>query len=158
MVPPEDRYPITIRPTRAQQADCDCAVTYVFGDGSVAGITFSAKGHTFEGVRERFAAHRGDVLVSMDDFKKLVVEVVDRRYVLSLLVRDHGHEGTIRQSYQMVRPTGAVSPGCSVSYVWETGQLFLKTKEALEANTEISIGAHSDTAVMELTDSRLRAA
>ena len=69
MVPPQNRYPIKITPTRWEKSDCDIAVTYLFGDGTVAAITFSAKGHTFEGVRERFSAHRGDVLISLDDFK-----------------------------------------------------------------------------------------
>ncbi|NJL59066.1 MAG: Gfo/Idh/MocA family oxidoreductase, partial [Desulfobacteraceae bacterium] len=75
MVPSEDRYPITIIPTRWEKSDCDIAVSYIFGDGTIAAITFSAKGHTFEGVRERFSAHRGNVLISMDDFKNLTVEV-----------------------------------------------------------------------------------
>ena len=136
LVPPASRYPIVIRPTRAAKSDCDIAVTYTFGDGTIAAITFSAKGHTFEGVRERFAAHRGNVLISMDDFKRLVVEVVDERSVTSLWFRDHGHEQTIRRSYEMVRAGGK---GCSVEYVWETGQLFLKTKEALDDDRVVTI-------------------
>ena len=139
MMTPERRYPIVIRPTRAQQSDCDIAVTYTFGDGSIAAITFSAKGHTFEGVRERFAAHRGNVLISMDDFKNLLVEVVDKKYVTSPLFRDHGHEKNIRNSYEMVRARGEIRQGCAVSYVWETAQLFLKTREALEENRVITL-------------------
>ena len=71
--------PDRIHPTRAEKADSDIAVTYTFGDGSIAAITFSAKGHTFEGVKERFAAHRGNTLITMDDFKTLDVQVVERR-------------------------------------------------------------------------------
>ena len=44
LVPEEHRYPIEINPTRAEKADSDIAVTYTFGDGSIAAITFSAKG------------------------------------------------------------------------------------------------------------------
>jgi predicted dehydrogenase len=138
-VDPEHRYPITIRPTRAAKSDCDIAVTYVFGDGSIAAITFSAKGHTFEGVRERFAAHRGNVLIGMEDFKNLTIEVVDKKKNMRLPFRDHGHEGAIRRSYEMVRPGKEANPGCSASYIWETGQLFLKTKEALENNKTITL-------------------
>jgi len=145
MVAPEDRYPITIRPTRAAKSDCDIAVTYVFGDGSIAAITFSAKGHTFEGVRERFAAHRGNVLIGMEDFKTLTVEVVDKKRKLSLPFRDHGHEGAIRRSYEMVRPRTEPSPGCAASYIWETGQLFLKTKEALENDKAIVLQPYGST-------------
>ena len=74
MVPPEARFPVTIEPTRARQSDCDIALTLRFGDGTIAAITFSAKGHTFEGVRERFAAQRGNVLIWLDDFQTLRID------------------------------------------------------------------------------------
>ena len=48
MIDEKNRYPIKIIPTRSEKADCDISVSYVFGDGSIASITFSAKGHTFE--------------------------------------------------------------------------------------------------------------
>jgi predicted dehydrogenase len=141
MVPPESRYPIKIIPTRAESSDCDLAATYIFGDGSIAAITFSAKGYTFEGVKERFAAHRGNALISLDDFKRLVIEVVDKKHVIRLPFRDHGHEDAIRRSYQMARPNGQAVVGCDVSYVWGTGLLFLKTKEALDTNQTITLTA-----------------
>lgn len=134
MVPPEARYPITIHPTRAEASDCDIAVTYVFGDGSIAAITFSAKGHTFEGVRETFAAHRGNALMALHDFKTLTVEIVDRRIRYRNRFRDHGHEARIRASYEMSRPDAPPAAGATVAYVWETAELFLETREALERN------------------------
>jgi predicted dehydrogenase len=143
LVAPQDRYPLTITPTRGKKSDCDIAVTYTFGDESIAAITFSAKGHTFEGVRERFAAHRGNVLISMDDFKDLTVEVIEKKHKVSPFFRDHGHELNITRSYEMVRPkNGSRAEECSINYVWETGNLFLKTREALESNQEIVIHAY----------------
>jgi predicted dehydrogenase len=140
LVPAEVRYPIRITPTRAEKSDCDIAVTYVFGDGSIAAITFSAKGHTFEGVRERFAAHRGNVLIAMDDFKTLTVEIVDRKKTTSLLFRDHGHQEAIRSSYALVRPRhGKLNPGLTREYVWQTGDLFLRTRESLEQERILTI-------------------
>lgn len=140
LVAPQDRYPLTINPTRGKKSDCDIAVTYTFGDESIAAITFSAKGHTFEGVRERFAAHRGNVLISMDDFRDLTVEIVEKKRKVSPFFRDHGHELNILRSYAMVRPQdGVFAEGCSVDYVWETGNLFLKTREALETDRKIVI-------------------
>ncbi len=142
LVPAEKRHPITITPTRGEKSDCDIAVTYVFGDESIAAITFSAKGHTFEGVRERFAAHRGDVLIAMDDFKDLTIEVVDKKRKVSPLFRDHGHELNIKNSYEMVRPvSGNSQEGCSLDYVWETAELFIKTREALELNEIVTVQA-----------------
>lgn len=139
MVAPENRYPIKIKPTSAEKSDCDIAVTYTFGDGSISAITFSAKGHTFEGVRERFSAHRGNVLISMDDFKNLMVEVLDKKYKTRLFYRDHGHENRICNSYRLSQSSDNNCSGCSTKYVWETGQLFLKTKEALEKDHEITL-------------------
>jgi predicted dehydrogenase len=146
LVSPERRYPIKITPTRSERSDCDIAVTYTFGDGTIAAITFSAMGHTFEGVKERFAAQRGNVMITMDDFKDLVVEVVDKKYVTSSFYRDHGHEVAIRSSYEMVRPSGEPDPGCDVSYIWETAQLFLQTRKALEQNKVITLQPYQELA------------
>ncbi len=73
----------------------------------------------------------------MDDFKNLTVEIVEEKHKLSQMFRDHGHESHIKRSYEMVRPNREPNPGCSVDYVWETGELFLKTKEALEKNEKV---------------------
>lgn len=145
MVPEENRYPIVINPTRAERSDCDIAVTYVFGDGSIAIITFSAKGHTFEGVRESFSAHRGNALMAMSDFKSLTVEIVDKKIVCSPFYRDHGHSGAIEFSYEASKRE---RDGCSISYIWETGELFLKTKEALENRAQITVQAY-DKAILK---------
>ncbi len=144
MIPVEGRYPITITPTRGEKSDCDIAVTYTFSDGSIAVITFSAKGHTFEGVRESFCAHRGDVLISMADFGKMEIEVVDKKKKYRPFFRDHGHSGAIEKSYKMSPREGKQFRGESVQYVWETGELFLKTKVALESRKIITLEGRSD--------------
>ena len=137
MVQPSDRFPIEINPTRGVEKGADIAVTYTFGDGTIAAITFSAKGHTFEGVKERFSAHRGNVLIVMDDFRTLDVHLGVRRHRIHKHHRDHGHEQMIRRSYELGRaPRGR---GCISAYVWETGQLFLKTKEAVEQSRPITV-------------------
>jgi predicted dehydrogenase len=137
LVPPEKRFPIRITPTRARRPDCDMAVTYLFGDGTVAALTFSAKGDTFEGVRERFSAQRGNVLIAMDDFQRLTIEEGVKKRRISPWFRDHGHERRVCASYGMVSPGS--SPGCSIAYVWESAQLFLKTKQSLEENRPVIV-------------------
>jgi len=144
MVPPEGRYPIVINPTVWEKADCDIAVTFTFGDGTIAAITFSAKGHTFEGVRERFAGHKGNLLADLEDFRSLRVDVFDKIVKKKLCVRDHGHERCVRRSYAMVRPKGAASLGSPLSYIWETGDLVLKTKQSLEQKKKITVEPFSD--------------
>jgi predicted dehydrogenase len=139
MMPPERRFPIRIIPTRSAKSDCDIAVTYVFGDGSIAAITFSAKGHAFEGVKERYAAHRGNTLIAMDDFQKLVMDVGADKQSWSPRTRDHGHEASIRRSYATA--ADPASRGLDTAYVWEAGQLFLRTKEALESSSPLVLAA-----------------
>jgi predicted dehydrogenase len=130
------RYPIRIRPTSNRPLDADLVVSYVFGDGSLAAIAFSAKGHTFEGVREHLEAQRGNLLLSLSDFKRLDADIVEHRERRRLLFRDHGHEATIRRSYALSGRAGRAAEGCTVQYLWETGELFLKTKEAVEQGSE----------------------
>ena len=144
MTGPATRFPVTITPTRAERSDCDIAVTYLFGDGTIAAITFSAKGHTFEGVRESLAAHRGDVLVAMSDFKHLVIENVARKERNRRLFRDHGHERTIKTSYGMSERGGATFGGSGVAYVWETAELFLGTKQALAQRRQVTLEPFTD--------------
>jgi predicted dehydrogenase len=129
---PAARYPLRIHPTRGEKSDTDIAVSYLFGDGTIGIITFSAKGHTFEGVRESFSAHRGNVLIAMSDFKQMCIEDVARKERNHALFRDHGHEESIRRSYAMSSRGDASFGGCAVDYVWETAELFLATREALE--------------------------
>jgi predicted dehydrogenase len=142
MIDENGRYPITIIPARSNKSDCDIAVSYVFGDGSIAAITFSAKGHTFEGVRERFSAHRGNILISMEDFKHLVIEEVAKKIKPRQLFRDHGHEASVCSSYECARDSDG--PGLSAEYVWESAQLFLATRAALEQNQTIVINGIQD--------------
>lgn len=132
MVPDVARGRVIITPTRAEKSDCDIAVTYTFADGTIAAITFSAKRHTFEGVRERFAAHRGNALISLDDFQDLTIDIGHRKQKVHLRHRDHGHEASIVRSYAMSRKGGGAA-GDSAEYVKAVGELFLATKEALES-------------------------
>lgn len=155
MVPDELRFPVEIVPTPGDNTGSGLAVTYRFADNTVAAITFSAKGHTFEGVRERFAAHRGNVLIAMDDFKHLTADVAEKKHVKRLPYRDHGHEAAIRRSYQMVRSPKGLSIGCTIQYVWETGMLFLKTKNALDRNETVVVEKYAPVNAPSIKNSQI---
>lgn len=143
MVPRERRYPIRIVPARSKQSDCNIGVSFVFGDGSVGVITFSAAGHTFEGVRERFSAHCGNVICHLDDFQHGTIENVSRRKMIRGRVRDHGHREAIIGSYLSASDSSAAAPP-DVNYIWETGELFVRTKQALEEDRAIEVGTFSN--------------
>jgi predicted dehydrogenase len=149
MVDPEHRFPVKVSPARGAQADSDIAVAYVFADDSIASITFSAKGHAFEGVREHLSAHRGDVLLALEDFKELRAQRNERRERVRLRFRDHGHESAIMRSYGMSTKGGGSEAGADVSYVWNTAQLFLRTREALEQDRTVVVDGYSPS---RLTD------
>jgi predicted dehydrogenase len=136
MINEKDRFPIRIIPTRSEKADCDISVSYVFGDGSIASINFSEKGHTFEGVREKLNVHKGNTLITMDDFEKMRVDVLDKKIVYKNFFRDHGHQHNIMRSYEMISKD---KDGESLKYIYESADLFLKTKEALEEKKEIVV-------------------
>ncbi len=143
LVPKERRYPIRIVPARSGQSDCNIGVNFVFGDGSVGVITFSAMGHTFEGVRERFSAHCGNVICHLDDFQYGTIENVSRRRTIRGRVRDHGHREAIIGSYSAASDSSAGAPP-DVSYIWETGELFVRTKQALEEDRVVEVGGFSN--------------
>jgi predicted dehydrogenase len=138
MIPKEGRYPIRINPTRTGDSDQDVAVTFSFGDGSIAALTFSAKGESFRGVRERFTGHRGDVLMFMDDFSRLTVDHGEKRFTVRSRHHDQGHQASILAAYEMSR-RGGNKPGAPLSHVYETAELFLCTAEALETNQVVTI-------------------
>ena len=141
LVPADRRFPIEIRPARWEKSDCDIAVSYVFGEGTVAAITFSAKGHAFEGVRERLSLHRGGTILTLDDFAALQVETGAVKRKIRRFFRDHGHQESIWRSYRLVRPSGAPEAGCEVQYVWDAGRLMLRTKQALDENRPVRVEA-----------------
>ena len=129
-----EAFPITIYPVVAEKSDCDISVSLVGDDSSIATITFSAKGHTFEGVREKLNVHKGNLLLTMSDYETLRVDLVDKKRVYRNLFRDHGHRNNILNSYSMLN-TG---PGESIEYVFASAKLFLAVKDALE-NREITV-------------------
>ena len=131
MIPQQSAFPIKIIPTRAEKSDCDISVSYVFGDGSIATITFSAKGHTFEGVRETLNAHRNDILLELKDFQKLRIDNREKVSHYHLSSRDHGHELAVLNSCKLVKEPSVAE---SIAYIWNTGYLAIKTKEALDKN------------------------
>ena len=50
LVDKKDRYPLKIIPTRFDLVDHDIVVNYIFGNGSIASISFSAKDMYLKGL------------------------------------------------------------------------------------------------------------
>lgn len=130
MIPEDGRFPVKIIPSRSKKSDCDISVSFIFKDDSIGTITFSAKGHTFEGVRETLNGHKGNVLVHLKDFKEVRIDKVEKVTKKKLWLRDHGHQKAIINSYKMLKDESLKE---NLRYIWDTGYLVIKTKEALES-------------------------
>lgn len=125
-------FPVEVIPGSPPGAESDFALAYRFADSSIAAITFSAKGHTFEGVREWLSAHRGDALVSLKDFHEATVDVREKRHRKRLLFRDHGHRENIINSL-------AMGPAVSVQEIISTAALFLASREAVDSGRTVRV-------------------
>lgn len=124
----QNAFPVTIYPVVADRSDCDISVSLVSVDGSIASITFSAKGHTFEGVREKLNVHKGNMLLTMSDYETLRIDIVDKRTTYRNIFRDHGHRNNILRSYEMLND----GDGEAIGYVSLSAKLFLSVKKSLE--------------------------
>lgn len=127
-------FPCTIIPASPPQAKSDYVVSIIFADQSCASITFSAKGHTFEGVREILNVHKGNVLASLTDFQQLTYEVTEKKYTISLRHRDHGHEANIVHS---LKATQLEAEGEPLRYVESTARFFLAIREAIDTGERV---------------------
>lgn len=130
-------FPVVVVPGSRPDSKSDFAVIMQFAEGSVASITFSAKGHTFEGVREVAQIHRGDALLRLSDFHETVIEVGHMRYSKRSLHREHGHSENILHSARILECDNAL--GEPMEYVSATARLFLGVKNALESGEPVTV-------------------
>ncbi len=130
MVGRERAFPARAIPATFQNSKSDFALAFDFADGSVASITFSAKGSTFEGVREYLNVHRGDALVSMRDFQISTLHRGAHRETFRSRFRDHGHGANVLNS---LRGQDSVS----IEGMSDSARLFLAARVAVEQHRPI---------------------
>ena len=136
----KNAFPCRVVPTSPSGAKSDFVTSLEFADGSLASISFSAKGHTFEGVREILNVHRGDLIAEIKDFKSITVVRGAYRRTFRSWWRDHGHKANIANSYcGTIR--GERGRECDREYLYATAELFLRIREAHERRSEVfSVG------------------
>lgn len=136
LVSPQRAFPCEIVPATPAGAKSDFVVSAMFADGSCAAITFSAKGHTFEGVREVLNMHKGNVLANITDFHSLTADIVEKRRRVRLRYRDHGHATNIWHSQD-----GAIgsTSGEDLTYVAATAKFFLAIRHAIETGERVTV-------------------
>ena len=129
-------FPCTIMSSTPVDSASDFVVSVIFADQSCAAITFSAKGHTFEGVREVLNLHKGNLLANLTDFQKLSIDIGSRRHRRTLRYREHGHEANIHRSFFGLQP---VIAGESQNYLKATAVFFLMIKKAIDTGERVTI-------------------
>jgi hypothetical protein len=139
-----DGFPVQIHPTRSTVNTEDLVVAYSFHGGSLGVISFSSKGHTFEGVRERLLAYRGECQVALDDFEQLRVERLDRKWRYRSFYRDHGHQASLLAAFENSIKRGPYDHRRQREYVANTAMLFLKTKEAVDRNVPVMANGYQE--------------
>lgn len=147
MVSLEKAFPCVIIPATPKNAKSDYVVSFIFGDRSCASITFSAKGHSFEGVREVLNLEKGGALAILNDFQQLIVDIREKRLRFSSRFRDHGHEANIVHSFDGTGEHGV--PGEDPQLIKATGLLFLAVKDAIDNGNPVTLTAE-DIAISSL--------
>jgi predicted dehydrogenase len=138
MVGIDQAFPCEVKASCPQGSKSDYAIAILFADGSVANITFSAKGETFEGVREILNLQRGDLIATLDSFERLELSRGPVTKVIKPLFRDHGHRANLVNSYEAVRD-GDTSRATSLKYSVATARLFLACHEALREGCPVVV-------------------
>ena len=142
----ENAFPCIVTPTSAPDSKSDFVTSFHFADGSAGTISFSAKGHTFEGVREVLHVHRGNVLAELRDFQRSAVEIVEKKISRTSLFRDHGHGANVLNSLRVTLERGG--DATSFRHVIASAKLFLAVREAHEKGRNIIVEPLPSTGLM----------
>lgn len=133
----ENAFPCKIKNLSPKNSKSDFVISIEFNDKSCAAITFSAKGHTFEGVREILNIHKGNLLGILRDFHSLELDILERKLFKKLLFRDHGHQNNVIYSYN-----GSVlnkNQGVTLQGLSATSLLTLKIKESVDKGIDLTL-------------------
>lgn len=133
----EKAFPCEIVPASPSGAKSEFVLSVIFADRSCAAITFSAKGGTFEGVREVLNLHKGDVIANLADFQTLTVDVVEKKKKVQLWHRDHGHEANFVHSLTGAAEDGI--PGEDIRYVAATAKFILAIRQAIDSGETVDV-------------------
>ena len=79
--------------------------------------------------------HKGNLLANLTDFQILTVDVVEKKKVVHLRYRDHGHEANLVHSLDAT--TEANVPGEDIAYVAATAKFFLAIRQAIDSGEKV---------------------
>lgn len=130
-------FPCTVYSATPQGSTSDFVVSAIFSNQSCVSITFSAKGVTFEGVREVLNVHKGNLLANLMDFHVLTVDIADKKKRFRAWHRDHGHQANIIHSHDGVNIEEIL--GEDISYVSASAKFILAIRQAIESGEPVRV-------------------
>ncbi len=133
----KNAFPCKIKNSTPHNSKSDFVISIEFADKSCAAITFSAKGHSFEGVKEILNIHKGNLIGTLKDFHVLNLDIINKKINKRLMYRDHGHRANIINSYNS--SLNNVTDGVPLSYLVASSLLALKVKESVDTNSDILV-------------------
>jgi hypothetical protein len=133
----DNAFPCIIKPISSPNSLNEFIVTLFFADNSIGTLTFSAKGATFEGVRELLVIHKGDLYGILKDFEILNLDISDKKISIRNFYRDHGHKDNIFNT--MLGINSDNTNGENINYIELTAKLFLGVKKAIETQNNVTI-------------------
>jgi predicted dehydrogenase len=133
----KNAFPCKIKNSTPHNSKSDFVISIEFADKSCAAITFSAKGHSFEGVKEILNIHKGNLIGTLKDFHVLNLDIINKKINKKLMYRDHGHRANIINSYNS--SLNNVTDGVPLSYLVASSLLALKVKESVDSKSDILI-------------------
>lgn len=136
----ENAFPCEVHATCPPNSKSDYAISILFADQSLASISFSAKGETFEGVREILNIQRGDLIATLDSFDYLEINHGSTKKIYKQFFRDHGHKDNLINSYLAVRDNDS-SRAVGSQYSLATARLFLACHQAVRDRKIVTVSA-----------------
>jgi len=128
-------FPCVITSSNKENSKSDFVCSISFSDGSASTISFSAKGHTFEGVREILNVHKGNTLGMLKDFATLELDIIEKIIKKKLFFRDHGHKKNILNSYNALFKNN----GEDIDYVMASGIFILAIRDSIETGQKVTV-------------------
>jgi predicted dehydrogenase len=138
------KFPVTIIPARYEQSGSDFAVSLVFADSTVVSMTFASRGDQSWGTHESFRGRKGNLLIAMEDFQKLIIESDGVTKVYRNFRRESGCKGVVINAYRNTHYNEAYYRAEEVSHILNTAWLFLNIKEALQKNSQLIIRSYEE--------------
>jgi predicted dehydrogenase len=127
----DELLPVIITPSRGSEVDRNVSVSYTFGEGSIGTVTFACRGEIVDGVREYFWGQVGNIMVSIENFDRMVIEEGFERRVSKSWPRDQGHRRSICAPYEALVGGNTVDKQATIRRLVLSGLLMLKTSESL---------------------------